>query len=417
MEATYRIKNTPAVANQHIGGTWWAFWQGGEGCCPTGTRGNTVEVDHPEIHGEWPELLDWGILDWYTNGVGNIGFPANGDFYSGLDNTAYHTFGVRSITDGSTGISYCSYVDGIQRACNSTTLNSAQYAEKKFPILFVGLQCYYFPSVSNNCINVPISSIYNCNGKFCVHASSAVTEQNFWPVWMNITGVTGASNINGSWQATSINWNNGATDWVLTGSSFNGAPTGGMINAVTAVDLLIQNVHVWTAGSAPSGPNQLGATWTTTGASQQPTTAPDGVTPAILMTEASSTSESHGLTQNGPFTTAESTLTANIAPGTSGSANVMLYATDSTYANQLGVSFNPSTGQVVGPTFGPVTGFGATPITGGGYKVYITFNMGSVVPQQIALLLANSSGSAYIPGDGTSNAKVWGAQLKTGIAP
>jgi hypothetical protein len=253
MEATYRIKTTPAVAKAKIGGLWWAFWQGGEGT-PPGTRWPTLEVDHPEQHGEWPELLDWAAVNWSTGGGGY--FPYS-DVDSGLDATVYHTFGVRSTTDGNS-IALCSYVDGGKRGCNSFSLASGQYSERKFPILFVGYQCYYFPSVSSNCINIPISRIYKCKGRqapqFCVQAASKVTEQNYWPVQMNISGVTGASNINGSWSATPVTWSKGATDWVLTGSTFNGTPTGGTINATTQVDLLISSVRVWSCASWATDP-------------------------------------------------------------------------------------------------------------------------------------------------------------------
>ena len=243
MEATYRVQSVPAVPREEIGGTWWGFWQAGEGVNPPGGRWNTLEIDHPEQHGEWPQLLGWAVLNWYTRSDGGY-FPYS-DVDDALDSTAYHTFGVRSTTDG-TSMALCSYVDGMQRDCSSFSLNSALYAERKFPILSVGLQCYFFPSKSSECINIPISSIYNCSaGNFCVHTASKVTEQNHWPIWMNISGVTNASNINGSWRATPIFWSKGATDWVLTGSKFNGAPTGGMINHMTEIHLLIQNVRVW----------------------------------------------------------------------------------------------------------------------------------------------------------------------------
>jgi hypothetical protein len=246
-EATYRIKTTPPVPKAHIGGVWWAFWQGGEGVDPPGTRWNTVEVDHPEQHGEWPELLDWALLN-YDTGTGGY-FPYS-DVASGLDATAYHTYGVRSTTDGVNGLALCSYVDGVQHDCSTFILHTEQYAERKFLILFVGLRCYYFPSVSANCVNIPISSIYNCNNNnFCVHTASPVTEQNFWPVQMNISGVTGASNINDSWSATPVSWFNGATDWILTGSTFNGTPTGGTINYTTQIDLLIDSVRVWSCSN------------------------------------------------------------------------------------------------------------------------------------------------------------------------
>jgi hypothetical protein len=227
-EATYRITSTPPVPKAHIGGLWWAFWQGGEGVNPPGSRWNTVEVDHPEQHGEWPELLGWSVLNWAAGGTGGY-FPYS-DVDSGFDATTYHTYGVRSTTDGSHGIALCSYVDGVQSGCSTFTLYTEQYAERKFLILSAGFKCYYFPSISANCLNIPISSIYKCNNNnFCVHATSPVTEQNFWQVQMNISGVTGALNINGSWSATPMSWFNGATDWILTGSTFNGTPTGGTI--------------------------------------------------------------------------------------------------------------------------------------------------------------------------------------------
>jgi hypothetical protein len=263
MEATYRIQNTPAVPFIHMGGAWWAFWQAGEGVYPSGGRWNTMEIDHPEQHGEWPEIMDWCAINWATSSSSyfNYSDPYGTLIADGVDFTQYHTFGVLVTTDGSTGWSVCGYLDNVNLACNWSTVGltdllAPEYYEPKFPILFAGFRCYFFPFVSSNCVNIPISTIYNCNGQVCVHADTAITEQNFWPVWMSISGVTGmgADGVNGQWQVTPVSWNNGATDWVLTGSTFAGTPTGGTINPTSQLDLFVQSVHVWTCANAGTSP-------------------------------------------------------------------------------------------------------------------------------------------------------------------
>ncbi len=247
-EATFRVRNTPAVPKMYIGGTWWGFWQAGEGT-PPGSRTPTEEIDHSENHGEWPEMMSWAVLNWYRGLASGGGYFPYLDVATGLDSTAYHTYGVRTRTTA-TQIEACSYIDNAQRGCNTFPIDPGQSTERKFPILFVGIHCYYFPSLSANCVNKPIASTYSCDGgKFCVHFATKVEEQNFWPVQMNISGVTGASNINGSWQASPISWSNGATDWILNGTSFNGSPTGGTANATSQVDMLIQSVRIWSCAS------------------------------------------------------------------------------------------------------------------------------------------------------------------------
>ncbi len=192
--------------------------------------------------------MSWAVLNWYRGLASGGGyFPE--EVVTGLDSTAYHTYGVRMVTTA-TQIQACSYIDNAQRGCNTFPIDPGQSTERKFPILFVGIHCYYFPSLSANCVNKNIASTYSCDGgKFCVHFATKVEEQNFWPVQMNISGVTGASNINGSWQASPISWSNGATDWILNGTSFNGSPTGGTANAMSQVDMLIQSVRVWSCAS------------------------------------------------------------------------------------------------------------------------------------------------------------------------
>jgi len=268
MEATYRVATTPAVPLNAIGGTWWGFWQGGQGLAPYTNPHVTIEIDHPEQHGElfgtccgnYGPDSDWAVLNW--SGAGGGGYFPSDAYLNGYDTTAYHTYGVKVTTDGSSGLVVCSYVDNNQKGCNTfTSSNAAQYAERKYPILFAGLACYAPGSgLTSTCINRPISSIYQCNGNnVCIHFSSTFPA-NANPI-INISGVTGASGINGSWQTQS--WSSG-TDWLLLWAAndpsessrpiFNGTPTGGTANALSQIDLLVQSVRVWTCASWQSGP-------------------------------------------------------------------------------------------------------------------------------------------------------------------
>jgi hypothetical protein len=243
-EAIYRVTNTPNVSNTAMGGLSWAFWQLGQGLSPyTNPHGTTVEVDHPEQHGEQPQSLYWSELNWLPGSPGGGYFPGS-DVAGGFDPTAYHTFGVRSTTDGSNNLALCSYLDGVQRGCTIFGLSSGQATERKYFILSAGYnyQCSY-------CISIQISRIYPCNrNNFCISPASKVTNAPQFQV--NISGVTGSSNINGSWPAVPLDVGN---DFILDGSMFKGTPTGGIIN-LTQFDLLIDSVRVWSCSSWATGP-------------------------------------------------------------------------------------------------------------------------------------------------------------------
>jgi hypothetical protein len=80
---------------------------------------------------------------------------------------ADHTFGVLVTTDGSSGLAYCSYRDGMQVGGNTGIVNNPdQYTEKKYPIIFVGISCYWPGQVSTSCLNVPIAKWYDRSNQF-----------------------------------------------------------------------------------------------------------------------------------------------------------------------------------------------------------------------------------------------------------
>jgi hypothetical protein len=287
MEARYRVLTTPDADHGATAGVWTAFWQAGQGLSPY-TGHETVEIDHPEQHGELRynyspgqkvgPLLDWGVINWYdSSGAPCFGSPPPGyggtqcaGFLQNEDPRQYHTFGVRVTTDGSSGIAYCSYADGVQGYCASGAFNnSAQYAEKKYPIIFAGIACYPQSEGVISCLNIPITSWYSCvspapAGAICLSASGAVIDNSSGNWISSISGVTGCPSCNGSWVLLPFTNSTSGTDYYIYSNANDptytrpswpgGTPTGGTINALSQVDMYIDHVSVWTCSTWQSGP-------------------------------------------------------------------------------------------------------------------------------------------------------------------
>jgi hypothetical protein len=186
------------------------------------------------------------------------------------DPRQYHTFGVRVTTDGSTGIAYCSYADGVQSLCASGAFNnSAQYAEKKYPIIFAGIECYPKSEGVINCLNIPITSWYSCGSPtpgsaICLSAGGAAINNSNGNWASSISGVSGCPSCNASWFLVPFANGSGGTDYFLS-SNVNdptyttppwpgGTITGGTVNALSQVDMYIDHVSVWTCSTWQSAP-------------------------------------------------------------------------------------------------------------------------------------------------------------------
>lgn len=243
MESTYKIKNTPDVPFIRMSGIWWGFWQGGEGT-PPGSRWPTLEVDHPEQHGEDPGELGFNVINWMVGG-GQAFPPPWGPRGDTQDFTQYHTFGVRSQTSGN-NITLCGYLDNAALGCNTYGLAAGQSVERKYMILFAGLQCFAAGGVvTAQCINKPVT-LYQCGSEVCVQSSTDIIRRTDHNYFLHLRGVTGGSNnVNGSWPGAGID----ARHWRLVGSSWAGPYSSGSLNETQGVDLSIQNVRVWSCGS------------------------------------------------------------------------------------------------------------------------------------------------------------------------
>jgi hypothetical protein len=285
-EARYRIVTTPDANYGAVAGPWSAFWQSGQGLSPfTNRAGTSIEIDHPEQHGELMfvydhsgivgPILDWGAIDWYDGSAGACfgstlapGGSRCGQTPQLEDPRQYHTFGVRVTTDGSTGIAYCSYVDGVQSLCASATANNAaQYAEKKYFILFMGIACYG-GGLDTTCTNIPITSWYSCGSpvgsQICLSTNGTEIPHTNSSWASSISGVSGCSSCNGSWFLLPFTNGTGGTDYfILQGADDatdatppwpGGTPTGGTVNALSQVDMYIDHVRVWTCSAWQSGP-------------------------------------------------------------------------------------------------------------------------------------------------------------------
>lgn len=247
MEATYRVENTPNIPFNRMTGLWWAFWQGGEGT-PPGSR-DTLEVDHPEQHGEDPGEIGDNVLNWKPGSNSGGAFPPPyGPRADSTDFTQYQTWGVRSVTSGD-NITICGYLNNNATGCNSYLIDPGQTSERKFPILFVGLQCFYFGSggvVTDLCINKPVT-LYQCGTEICVQSATDILrriDHDYYFYLANVTG--GTNNPNGSWPAHS---SGDLKNWRLVGSQWAGPYSSGMINPTQGVDMKIQNVRVWSCSS------------------------------------------------------------------------------------------------------------------------------------------------------------------------
>jgi hypothetical protein len=291
MEARYRVLTAPDADHGATAGVWTAFWQYGQGLSPY-TSHNGVEIDHPEQHGElmWnyapsaptigPEL-DWGVINWAHLGDGAPCFGSArapgksrcGQVVQAEDPRQYHTFGVRVTTDGSNGAQYCSYFDGTQSLCATGvfTIDTAQYAELKYPILFAGIECYDTVNSEGDlaCLNISITSWYSCVspapvGAVCLSAGGAAFDNGSGSWASSISGVTGCSGCNGSWFLMPFSNGTGGTDYYIQSGTNDptytrpswpgGSPTGGTINALSQVDMYIDHVRVWTCSNWASGP-------------------------------------------------------------------------------------------------------------------------------------------------------------------
>jgi hypothetical protein len=245
MEATYKIKNTPFVPFNRMSGIWWGFWQGGEGV-PPGSRWPTLEVDHPEQHGEDPGEIGDNVLNWKIGG-GEAFPPPWGPRADSTDFTQYHTFGVRSQVTGSNSLFICGYIDNQATGCNSyPNLADGQVAERKYMILFVGLQCFASGGVvTAECINKTVVP-WQCGSEICVWSTTDIIRRTDHDYFFHLSGVTGGgNNPNGSWPAAGID----ARNWRLVGSSWAGGYSNGTVNVTQGVDLMIQNVRVWSCSS------------------------------------------------------------------------------------------------------------------------------------------------------------------------
>lgn len=242
MEATYRVENTPHVPFNRMSGLWWAFWQGGEGI-PPGSRFPTLEVDHPEQHGEDPGEIGDNVINWKIGG-GSAFPPPWGPRADSTDFSQYHTFGVRSVVSGD-NLNICGYIDNQATGCNDYNY-PGQTAERKYMILFVGMQCFYFGSVTDQCLNVPVT-LYQCGSEICVQSATDILRRTDHDYYFYLTGVSGGgNNPNTSWPGSFID----SKHWRLAGSSWAGPYSGGTLNPTSGVDMLVKDVRVWVGCSA-----------------------------------------------------------------------------------------------------------------------------------------------------------------------
>jgi hypothetical protein len=108
-EITYRI--TPTLDKSYT--ALWTWTQR----AAQGVGAGPIEWDFIETYGQWLAGYGATIHTWAhnadTNGVWSNSLP------SGYDPTQYHTYAGRITSDGSTQISFCSYLDGNLMKCQN----------------------------------------------------------------------------------------------------------------------------------------------------------------------------------------------------------------------------------------------------------------------------------------------------------
>lgn len=135
---------------------------------------------------------------------------------TGSLDTAYHTYGVLSTTDGNNNFSFCAYFDGSRRGCHSRAfLDSNDQNERRWVTWWA------------NSLGSLDSHAYFKSIKIISCASWKSTMCNSSPVGTVVT-------INGATSAT-----------VSAGATFTAAVSNGAANPADAISVCVPNPHTW----------------------------------------------------------------------------------------------------------------------------------------------------------------------------
>ena len=155
---------------------------------------------------------------------------------------------MRMTTDNGANFAACAYLDGVQKNCNLYG-ESGPLISRPGIAVSLGTFCFSaLPShISKNCLNAPITNVYNCSGAICFTApqTSDLSYTDFAMVLWGVQGTIG-STVNGVQNTAS---NLGGGSWRIDGSSWPGDATytgGGTMNPYTQLDMYVKSVRVWT---------------------------------------------------------------------------------------------------------------------------------------------------------------------------
>jgi hypothetical protein len=240
-EATFRTETTPDVSGRFeelpAGVISWWSW-------PHVLSGQQIgwELDFIDSYFKYNGCFSTGVVGYNGSGGAGLYAPAPCPNYHPKK---YHTWAMRMTGDGVTNAAFCEYLDGnMVGSCTTIPYANQNAIQRHTLILWEGISCKGGSDAS--CTNQPITNVYNCSGKICMHFARTINYQACNIV--NVSGVNGVRDANGVHTSCSKSGSGSDTDWILTdsrwplGGSYTG---GGTLNPYARLDTYVKSVRVW----------------------------------------------------------------------------------------------------------------------------------------------------------------------------
>jgi hypothetical protein len=145
---------------------------------------------------------------------------------------------------------------------------------------------------------------------------------------------------------------------------------------------------------------------------------PDGTTTAAKITEDATASNNHLIAENVTAAAGTYTYSTYLHAGTAGSDGIAIVVEDSAFTNIAGAAFS-NTGVYLGSILtagnGAVISAGSQALTGGWFRVWMTFSM--VAAPAFEFIFLTQGASNVFSGNSTNNVLVWGPAMRAGTLP